>query len=206
MARLTFPGCTQIVDFYHAMEHAGVVLEALPGKTHADYPLRLHRWAERLLHDEAAPLIAETRQECAGRPGAPAVEAALHYFVTNLERMQYGSFRTAGYFIGSGVVEAGCKTVIGARCKQSGMFWSEAGAENILALRCIHSRRRLGTFCQHRLDAHTPRNDCLPSAHAAGILSHTLRPRRHLIWTAQFPAVCCGNGCRPLLSGRSPFP
>jgi len=167
MARLTFPGCTQIVDFYHAMEHAGVVLEALLGKAHADYQLRLHRWAERLLQDEVAALIVETRRECAGRPCAPAVEEALHYFATNVSRMQYGSFRAAGYFIGSGVVEAGCKTVIGARCKQSGMFWSEAGAENILALRCIHSSRRLDAFWQYRLDSHAARNDCLPFVLAA---------------------------------------
>jgi hypothetical protein len=42
-----------------------------------------------------------------------------------------------GLFIGSGVVEAGCKTVIGRRLKQSGMFWSQTGAEDILSLRCL---------------------------------------------------------------------
>ena len=75
--------------------------------------------------------------------------------------MQYGSFRAAGYFIGSGVVEAGCKTVIGARCKQSGMFWSLPGAENVLALRCISSSRRLDEFWKHRLNQHAKRNDTL---------------------------------------------
>jgi len=167
MARLTFPGCTQIVDFYHAMEHAGLVLEALLGKAHADYQRRLHRWAEQLLQDEVAALIAEARQECAGRPCAPTVEKALHYFATNISRMQYGTFRAAGYFIGSGVVEAGCQTVIGARCKQSGMFWSEAGAENILALRCIHRSHRLDQFWQHRFDALAATNDFLPFAPTA---------------------------------------
>lgn len=168
MARLNFAGCVQIVDFYHAMEHAGLVLEArLGSKTHADYEPRLHRWAERLLHDEVEALIAEARAESAGQACAGAVEAALHYFRTNVARMHYGTFRTAGYFIGSGVVEAGCKTVIGARCKQSGMFWSEPGAENILALRCIHSSRRLGEFWLHRLNAHAARSDSLPLAAAA---------------------------------------
>jgi len=47
------------------------------------------------------------------------------------------------------------------------MFWSETGAENILALRCIHSSRRLDAFWQHRLDSRVARNDCLPFAHAA---------------------------------------
>jgi hypothetical protein len=164
MAALNFKGCIQIVDFFHAMEHAGLVLEALIGKAHPDYPSRLRRWAKRLLKDKVEDLIKQVRQECAGKPLAQAVEKALHYFVSNLDRMQYGTFRAAGYFIGSGVVEAGCKSVIGARCKQSGMFWSKAGAENILALRCIHSSRRLDEFWQHRLNQHAARNDCLPLA------------------------------------------
>ena len=146
MGRLCFKDCVQIVDFYHAMEHAGQVLEALLGKAHPDYQKQLRRWAKRLLKDQVQALIQETRQQCAGTSKEAAVEQALGYFVRNVSRMQYGTFRAAGYFIGSGVVEAGCKTIIGGRCKQSGMFWSESGAQNILALRCIHSSRRLEEF------------------------------------------------------------
>jgi hypothetical protein len=109
-------------------------------------------------------LIQETRQQCAGTPQAAAVEQALGYFVRNVSRMQYGTFRAAGWFIGSGVVEAGCKTMIGGRCKQSGMFWSKSGAENILALRCIHSSRRLEDFWKYRLNHHAARNATLPLA------------------------------------------
>ena len=161
MGRLCFKNCVQIVDFFHALEHAGLVLEALIGKQHPDYKKRLRRWAKRLLKDKVQALIKETRQEYAGQPAAAAVEKALGYFVRNVSRMQYGTFRAAGYFIGSGVVEAGCKTVIGGRCKQSGMFWSESGAENILALRCIHSSRRLEDFWKYRLNKQAARNDAL---------------------------------------------
>jgi len=165
MGRLCFPGVTQIVDFYHALEHAGRVLVALLGsKEHPDYKRRLGRWARQLLKDQVEKLIAQTRKESAGRSVAQAVEDELTYFVNNVQRMQYGTFRRQGFFIGSGVIEAGCKTVIGARCKQSGMFWGEPGAENILALRCIHSSRRLGEFWKERLNAHAARNDCLPLA------------------------------------------
>ena len=122
MGYLNFKDCVQIVDFFHAMEHAGLVLEALLGKAHPESKSQLRSWAKRLLKDQVERLIEETRQECAGQPQAQAVEEALHYFVSNVARMQYGTFRKAGYFIGSGVVEAGCKTVIGGRCKQSGMF------------------------------------------------------------------------------------
>lgn len=167
MGLLNFKGCIQIVDFFHAMEHAGWVLEALIGKAHPDYKSRLRHWAKCLLKDKVEDLIAEARRACAGQSHAPAVEQALHYFVNNVSRMQYGTFRKAGYFIGSGVVEAGCKTVIGARCKQSGMFWSEAGAENILALRCINRSRRLDEFWKRRLNALAASNDALPLNSAA---------------------------------------
>ena len=58
------------------------------------------------------------------------------YFERNKPRMRYPEFRTRGLFIGSGVIEAGCKTVIGARLKQSGMFWTVRGANALIALRC----------------------------------------------------------------------
>lgn len=164
MGRLCFKDCVQIVDFFHAMEHAGLVLEALLGKNHPDYKKRLRRWAKRLLKDKVEQLVEQTRKECAGKTQAQAVEKELGYFARNVQRMQYGTFRNKGYFIGSGVVEAGCKTLIGGRCKQSGMFWSKPGAESILALRCIHSSRRLEDFWKHRLNQQSSRNDALTLA------------------------------------------
>ncbi len=131
---------------------------------HQRLAAQIRRWAKRLLKDKVQALIGEVRQQCAGKPQSAAVEQALGYFVRNVSRMQYGTFRAAGYFIGSGVVEAGCKTVIGGRCKQSGMFWSESGAENILALRCIHSSRRLEDFWKYRLNEQAAHNDALPLA------------------------------------------
>jgi len=165
MGRLCFPKAIQIVDFYHALEHAGRVLGALLGsKEHPDYRVRLGRWARQLLKDRVEKLIAQARQECEGRSCAEAVEKELGYFINNVQRMQYGTFRRKGFFIGSGVVEAGCKTIIGARCKQSGMFWSRAGARNVLALRCVGHSRRLDQFWKERLNAHAARNDCLALA------------------------------------------
>lgn len=164
MGRDCFKDAIQIVDFFHAMEHAGTVLEALIGKDHPDYKARLRRWARRLLRDGVQKLIDQSRQESRGRPQQTAVESALGYFVNNVQRMQYGTFRKQGFFIGSGVVEAGCKTVIGARCKQSGMRWSKPGAQNILALRCIHASRRTSDFWKYRLNQHAARNDSLPLA------------------------------------------
>jgi hypothetical protein len=161
MGRDCFKDAVQIVDFFHAMEHAGKVLEALIGNEHPQYKTRLRRWAKRLLRNGVSGLIQESRLECQGRPHEAQVHSALGYFQNNLQRMQYGTFRKKGYFIGSGVVEAGCKTVIGARCKQSGMRWSEQGAENILALRCIHSSHRTDDFWKYRLNDSAAQNDSL---------------------------------------------
>ena len=64
------------------------------------------------------------------------VEKELGYFLNNAPRMRYKWFRSRGLFVGSGVVEAGCKSVIGQRLKQSGMHWTVTGADSIIALRC----------------------------------------------------------------------
>ena len=165
MGRLNFRDAIQIVDFYHGADHAGQVVEALLGsKDHPEYKARRSRWVRRLLGNGVENLIKETRQECAGKPQAPSVEDQLGYFVHNIQRMKYRTFRRQGFFIGSGVIEAGCKNVIGSRCKQSGMFWSKPGAENILALRCIQSSGRLDTFWKERLNNRAASNDCLKLA------------------------------------------
>ena len=163
MGRDYFFGCTQIVDFYHAMEHASLVLVALlRSKDHPDFKARLHQWAKTLLKNGVTKLVAQARLESKGTSKASAVEKELGYFIRNAPRMQYGTFRKAGFFIGSGVVEAGCKTVIGSRCKQSGMHWSVPGAQYVLALRCIAASGRLDDFWKHRLANHAH-----PLPHAA---------------------------------------
>lgn len=165
MGHLNFKDAVQIVDFYHGADHAGKVLAALLGsKDHPEYKARRSRWVRRLLGNGVKNLIEETRTECAGKPQAQQVYEELGYFVHNIQRMQYRTFRRQGLFIGSGVIEAGCKTVIGSRCKQSGMFWSTPGAENILTLRCIHASRRRDQFWKERLNTQAAANDCLALA------------------------------------------
>lgn len=164
MGSSCFSNAVQIVDFYHTMVHAGEVLVALHGPQSADNPdhkKRLTHWAKQLLKDRVEKLIASARATAAGTPAEAAVDKALGYFENNIDRMQYGTFRAKGYFIGSGVVEAGCKSVIGGRCKQSGMRWSVSGAENILAFRCIQSSRRLDEFWKHHLNVRAAENDSL---------------------------------------------
>jgi hypothetical protein len=140
-ARLFFPTAVQILDFYHAVEHLGALARALYGE--GDFATAAQRaWASELKRSDMHAILDQAARLLAANPDIPAqrledAQREMTYFTTHLERTRYGLFRQQGYFIGSGVVEAGCKTLIGRRLKQSGMFWSETGAENILQLRCL---------------------------------------------------------------------
>ena len=79
-----------------------------------------------------------------------AAKVEIRYLDKNKERMRYKKFRAQGLFVGSGVVEAGCKTVIGQRLKQSGMEWSVRGANAILSLRCVMKSNRLEDYWESR--------------------------------------------------------
>jgi hypothetical protein len=67
--------------------------------------------------------------------------------------MRYNLFRKRGFFAGSGVLEAGCKTVIGQRLKQSGMHWTVDGANHIIALRCCLFSNRWEDFWEYLVSA-----------------------------------------------------
>ena len=165
MGRDYFVGATQIVDLYHALEHLGEVAGLLVGKSD---PAKLERrrahWKKMLLAGGVDRIIKAARKEALKKGNIAGVEAARGYFLNNRERRQYGAFRAKGYFIGSGVIEAGCRTVMGQRCKQSGMFWSEAGASSILALRSINASGHLQDYWKHRRNSHAAKNDLLPLA------------------------------------------
>jgi hypothetical protein len=68
------------------------------------------------------------------------------YFATNASRMRYPEFRQKGFFVGSGVIEAGCKSVVRARLKRSGMFWTVRGANAIIDLRCCRLNGRFEDY------------------------------------------------------------
>jgi hypothetical protein len=151
MGRDYFPKATQILDNFHAMEHLEKLIEALLTKTDARrFARRRYHWRKLLLADGVERIIRQARKEAAGTLQEDAVEAQLGYFVHNVERMRYGTFRKLGLFIGSGVIEAGCRSVIGIRCKQSGMFWTEQGASAVMALRSLNAGGRLTSFWQAR--------------------------------------------------------
>ena len=139
--RLNFPGAVEILDFYHATEHVGLLAKALHDNEPERAAAQQSAWCHTMKASSPAPILAEVRRLLEAHPDWPqakrsAIQGQLNYLDSHAARTRYGEYRAQGYFIGSGVIEAGCKTVIGRRLKQSGMFWSGTGAEDLLGLRC----------------------------------------------------------------------
>jgi hypothetical protein len=137
LAGLHFPGAIQIVDLYHARQHLWAVAALLfPNDS-----VRQKRWigpTQRLLDEgRITNLVKRLRKiESENQEVVQKLSSEAEYFERNAPRMRYPEFRKLGLFVGSGVVEAGCKTVIASRLKASGMFWTVQGANAIIALRC----------------------------------------------------------------------
>ena len=77
-------------------------------------------------------------------------DSCRNYLLNNKERLRYPLFRRMGLCTSSGIVESGCKHVIGARVKQSGMHWTVRGANAIIALRCSRLSERFDDFMAKR--------------------------------------------------------
>lgn len=133
LGRSCFPQALQILDYYHASEHVSDLAKLLSADAGS-----AQNWAlcwRSLLYDGQTDEVLSQARAMAGEKPPEQVQRELDYLERNRARMDYGRFREQGLFIGSGVVEAGCKRIIGQRLKQSGMFWSERGACAVATLR-----------------------------------------------------------------------
>lgn len=154
-----FAGCVSILDFYHASERLHKLATALdPTQAKA----RINPWTKWLLGDRVDKIIAQGRQlQSLGSKDPTVVEEQLGFLERHQHRMRYGTYRSKGWFIGSGVVEAGCRAVVGKRLKQSGMFWSETGATCVLDFRTLLLSNRFDSFWTDRINCRTAQNDAL---------------------------------------------
>ena len=146
-----FPGAIQIVDLFHARQH----LWELAAKLFPNDGRSRKRWTvravDRLDRGKIEALVKILRDlHPASAELIKIVSNEAEYFERNAERMRYPMFRAQGFFVGSGVVEAGCKTVIASRLKRSGMFWTVRGANAIIALRCSYLNRRFEDYWESR--------------------------------------------------------
>jgi hypothetical protein len=136
LAEEYFPWAIQIVDWYHAVQHLGAVAEAFfgsrtgPGRGWlAARKRELWEGKVKAVREAIELLPARTEEQ------AEAQRAEGVFFRNNGERMDYPRYRAAGYQIGSGIMEASCRTVVNQRFDQSGMHWRQETADALVALR-----------------------------------------------------------------------
>ena len=146
-----FPGAIQIVDLYHARQH----LWELAARLYPADEKQRKCWASRLEKKLDAGKVETVVNNMRAIPAsstalAELIEIEATFFERNAERMRYARFRAQKLFVGSGVVEAGCKTVIGRRLKMSGMFWTVRGANSIIALRCNRISGKFADYWESR--------------------------------------------------------
>lgn len=159
--RQNFPGAVSILDFYHAAQRVHSLANAIESEESAAKK-RAGKWTKHLLKDGVSEVIAQARQSLPrNRKNRSAAIEQIAFLENHKKRMLYGTYRKRGWFIGSGVIEAGCKTVVGKRLKQSGMFWSQSGASCVLEFRTLLLSRRFDLFWQDRQNQAAAQNDAL---------------------------------------------
>jgi hypothetical protein len=128
----------EILDFWHALEHAWTFARLRYGDGSAQADRWVHRIAEDLRAGKVQEVIARLKRlNPPTAEGRESLAGLIRYYSENAVRMQYDEYLRLGYGIGSGAVESAHKQVVHARLRQAGMRWSEAGARRLLALRLL---------------------------------------------------------------------
>jgi hypothetical protein len=128
-----------ILDFYHAAEHLGDLGRALHPGDETARAKWIEQWCHRLKHEGGEVVLRELRALPAdGRETVRQVQGeVVGYFENQAHRMDYPTYQSKGWAIGSGPIESACKTVIGKRMKGGGMRWGEEGADGMCHLRAL---------------------------------------------------------------------
>jgi hypothetical protein len=146
-----FPGAIQIVDLYHAREHLAKVAKLVHGSTSKKRQEWLSARKDELDDGDVETITSVLdRLRPKDKAARKEIKTELEFFQHNAKRMRYADFRSQGLFVGSGVVEAGCKIIMGQRLKLSGMHWTVKGANAIIALRCCQMSNRWEEFWESR--------------------------------------------------------
>lgn len=144
-----FPFAVEILDLYHAVEHLKPLLLGMGHKEGSSgWKYRYRRWKDLIKEGKVTQMLDGIWKREKSRLSADAMRE-YKYFRGNAGRMKYDEYRAKGWFVGSGVIESACKTVIGQRFKRSGMMWSLKGAKALLPLRTLHKSGRLEDFFRH---------------------------------------------------------
>jgi len=143
-----FPQATEILDRFHAKEHLSQVGKIIYGDSPESKPWIQARYDE--LDEGRLKSLVEALHGHAHQ--SKEARECIHYIWNNRRRMRYPKFHQQGFCTSTGVVEAGCKVVIGTRLKRAGMHWTVKGANAIIALRCSKLSGRFEDFWERRSD------------------------------------------------------
>jgi hypothetical protein len=137
LASSKLPEGEEVVDFFHATEHLHAAIAAAYGDSTRETQYRFESLRETLRDDEQGveKVIRAIKHLAQKHSRSDALRQALGYFRKHRKRMRYAELKARGFMIGSGIVEAACKTLVAQRLKQSGMRWSAGGAQAILTPR-----------------------------------------------------------------------
>ncbi|MEM7770880.1 MAG: ISKra4 family transposase [Cyanobacteria bacterium P01_A01_bin.37] len=139
MAELLWPGCIQVLDFFHLSEYVWSVARLAWPEDEANQQLWVETQQMQLKQSHWQAVITETQRLPPGSDALQtAIEALQRYILNNQSRIDYHAYLERGLMIGSGVVESSNRRIVTQRLKQSGMFWSYQGAQAIMALRACY--------------------------------------------------------------------
>ena len=153
LARVNFPAAVLILDLYHALERLHELAAGLYGPDSVWATRMAAQWTAMLKNDQITEVIAAARRrrEDLKLPPEDPLDKQIAFFENHQAKMRYKTYRDQGWFYGSGVIEGGCKSVVGQRLKESGMFWTETGATSVLNLRLARKSNRWDE-CWNRLN------------------------------------------------------
>lgn len=151
IVQTNFHGAIHIIDLYHAKEHVSDLCKLLHPSNEKELIKHRLRWWTDLEEGNIEKILREAKRRLPNdKDTCEKVEKQIAYLNKNKERMRYEDYRARGFFVGSGVIEAGCKSIIGQRLKQSGMEWSLNGANAIISLRCMMKSNRTQDFWESK--------------------------------------------------------
>lgn len=143
---MCYAPCIEIIDWWHAVGKLWEAAHSLWGQQAPQAAAWVNQLKSLLWTGQLRAVIHQVRQACPrGQPLSDQVRTMAHYIFHHRQRMHYQHYRQAGYPLGSGSVESGCKVVVQQRMKQAGMRWSREGAQAMLALRSILLSERWDT-------------------------------------------------------------
>jgi hypothetical protein len=155
--RKKYPDAIHVIDFFHVCEHLSKLSELLfKDSSDAKAWYKKHRTILKEDPDGASKVIRAVRYRRSKTKENSEIEAELKYLQRNRRRMNYFELQQNKLPVGSGVVEAACKNLIGTRMKKSGMRWTIDGGQAVLTLRSLILSNRWEHFWAFFVNRHFP--------------------------------------------------